>query len=234
MKSVKRVLVVTAVLALVLASPAGAARLSHADRQAINRTLDAFVDSAVKRENVNGSWYLVTPEFRAGVSRADWDGGNLPVYPYPAGGTTFHNWTVDFASKNEVEFELMIPSRLSKSDSIQYTGTMKRIDGRWLVDSFNPAATFAAGGTVVGPHDFTASSGEGGGKGVARLGSTWIALPAALIGAALVFLLGWFLYTWVRNWRLRRAYRRPLEPIVIKRRDSEPALVAEKRGQADG
>ena len=230
----KRVLVATAILALVPASPAAGARLSHADRQAINRTLDAFVDSAVKRKNVDGSWNLVTPELRAGVSRAAWDAGNLPVYPYPADGTTFHNWTIDFASKNEVEFELMIPSRLSKSDSIQFNGTMKKVAGRWLVDSFNPAATFAGGGTVVGPHDFTASADGGGGKGVARLGSTWITLPAALIGLGIVFLLSWFLYTWVRNWRLRRAYRRPLEPIVVKRRDSEPALVAEERGQADG
>jgi hypothetical protein len=234
LKSVKGLLVATAVLALMLAPPAGAARLSHADRQAINRTLDAFVDSAVKRKNVDGSWNLVTPELRAGVSRAAWDAGNLPVYPYPAGGTTFHSWTVDFASKNEVEFELMIPSRLSKSDSIQFTGTMKKVGDSWLVDSFNPAATFAGGGTVVGPHDFTASPGGGGGKGVARLGSTWIALPATLMGGALLILLGWFLYTWVRNWRVRRAYRRPLEPIVVNRGDSEPALVAEERGQADG
>jgi hypothetical protein len=231
---VKRALVITAFFALVLAGSAGAARVSQPERSAINRTLDAFVDSAVKRHDVAASWNLVTPELRAGVSRAAWDAGNLPVYPYPARGATFHSWTVDFASKNEVEFELMIPSRLSKSDSIQYTGTMKKIDGRWLVDSFNPAATFGAGGTVVGPHDFTASSGGGGGKGVARLGSTWIALPTALIGAGLMFLLGWLLYTWVRNWRLRRAYRRPLEPIVVKRRDSEPALVAKERGQADG
>ena len=182
---------------------------------------------------MDAAWNLVTPELRAGVSRSAWDAGNLPVYPYPAGGTTFHQWTVDSASANEVDLELMIPSAKSKTDSIQFNGTMRKLHGRWLVDSFNPSATFG-GGAVVGPHDFTASSGEGGGKGVARLGSTWIALPAALIAAGLVFLLGWFVFAWVRNRRVRRAYRRPLEPIVLKRRDSEPALVAEERGQTDG
>jgi hypothetical protein len=69
---------------------------------------------------------------------------------------------------------------------------------------------------------------------VARLGSTWIALPALLIGAAILFLLGWFIFTWIRNRRVRRAYRRPLEPIVVRQRDSEPALVAKERRQADG
>jgi hypothetical protein len=230
---VKRALVITAALALILAGSASASRISPSERQAINRTLDAFVDTAVKRQDVAASWNLVTPELRAGISRAAWNKGNVPVYPYPAGGTTFHSWTIDYASRNEVEFELMVPSRRSKSDSIQFTGTMRKIGGRWLVDSFNPAATFSGSGTVVGPHDFTASASGGDAKRVARLGSTWIALPAALIGLGIVFVLGWFLYSLLRTRRARRAYRRPLEPIVVKRRDSEPALVAEERSQTD-
>jgi hypothetical protein len=231
---VKRALVVTAILALVMAGPAGAAtRLPRAERDAINRTLDQFVNSAVKRQNVDSAWNLVTPELRAGISRSSWDKGNLPVYPYPARGTTFHGWTVDFASPNEVDFQLMIGK--SKTDSIQFTGTVKKLQGRWLVDSFNSAATFSGGGTVVGPHDFTAPSGGGGGKGVARLGSTWIAVPAAIIGGGVLLVLGFFAFVWLRNrWAYRRAQLRPLEPIVVRRRDSEPALVAKEGSEADG
>ena len=226
--------VVAAILAFVVAGPADAAPLPQAERQAINHTLDLFVNSAVKRQNVDSAWNLVTPEMRAGVSRSAWDKGNLPVSPYPAGGTSFHDWTIDSASATEVDFELMIPSEKSKSDSIQFNGTMRKQQGRWLVDSFNPSATFG-GGAVVGPHDFTASSGGGGGKGVARLGSVWIAVPAALIGGGIVLVLGFFVFIWLRNRRAyRRANLRPLEPIVVKRRESEPALVAKERGQADG
>jgi len=231
---VKRALVVAAILAFVVAGPSDAAPLPQAERQAINHTLDLFVNSAVKRQNVDSAWNLVTPEMRAGVSRSAWDKGNLPVIPYPAGGTSFHDWTIDSASATEVDFELMIPSEKSKSDSIQFNGTMRKQQGRWLVDSFNPSATFG-GGAVVGPHDFTASSGGGGGKGVARLGSVWIAVPAALIGGGIVLVLGFFVFIWLRNRRAyRRANLRPLEPIVVKRRESEPALVAKERGQADG
>lgn len=230
----RRALVVTAILTFVMAGPAGATRLPQVEREAINRTLDRFVNSAVKRHDVAASWNLVTPEMRAGVSRSAWNKGNLPVTPYPAGGSSFHDWTIDFASATEVDFELMIPSEKSKSDSIQFNGTMRKQQGRWLVDSFNPSATFGGGG-VVGPHDFTASSGGGGGKGVARLGSVWIAVPAALIGGGIVLVLGFFVFIWLRNRRsYRRANLRPLEPIVVKRRDSEPALVAKERGQADG
>jgi hypothetical protein len=230
---VKRAFVITSLVALLLAPSAGAGRISPSERRAINRTIDGFVNHAVKRQDVDAAWNLVTPELRAGVSRRAWDAGNLPVYPYRAGGTTFHEWTADSATANEVDFELMIPSEKSKSDSIQFNGTMRKLHGRWLIDSFNPSATFG-GGAVVGPHDFTASSGDRG-TAVARLGSTWIALPAVLIAAGILFLVGWFLFAWIRNRRTeRRAYRRPLDPIVVKRRDSEPTLVAKEGGQADG
>jgi hypothetical protein len=230
---VKRALVVTAILAFIITGSAGAARVPQAERDAINRTLDQFVNTAVKRHDVDAAWNLVTPELRAGISRSDWDKGNVPVIPYPARGTTFHDWTVDFASAKEVDLELMIGK--SKTDSIQFSGTMKKLHGRWLVDSLNPNATFSGGGTVVGTHDFTAPSGAGDSTGVTKLGSSWIAIPVVLFGGAILCALGFFAFIWLRN---RRAYRRaevrPFEPIVVKRRDSEPALVAKERSEADG
>jgi hypothetical protein len=230
---VKRAVVFTAVLAFTLAGPAGAARLPESERAAINQTIDRFVNTAVKRHDVDAAWNLVTPELRSGISRSAWDKGNVPVIPYPAHGTTFHDWTVDFASPEEVDFELMIGR--SKTDSIQFTGTVKKQNGRWLIDSFNPAATFSGGGTVVGTHDFTAPSGGGDSTGTAHLGSSWIAIPAVLFGGAIVCALGFFAFVLIKN---RRAYRRadvrPFEPIVVRRRGSEESLVAKEGSEADG
>jgi hypothetical protein len=228
---VRRAVVVSSILALVMAGPASAARIAPAERRAIDRTIDAFVDSAVKRQNVGASWNLVTPELRAGTSRKAWDEGNVPVYPYPAAGSTFRGWTVDSATATEVDFELMVASRASKGDSIQYAGSVRKIGGRWLIDSFNPTATFG-GGAVVGAHDFAAGRG-GDSKGVAPLGSVWIAIPVALIGGSVVLLVGWLLFAWVRDWRVRRAYRRPLDPIRVRRRESEPTFVPKERSKAD-
>jgi hypothetical protein len=199
-----RAILVTALLCLVVASPTGAARLSAPDRHAIDRTLDALINSAVKRQNVGASYDLVTPQFRGGLSRAAWMKGDLPVYPYPARGTTFHDWTVDFASANDVGFKLLIESSKKKTDAIEFTGEVKKIDGQWLIDSFTPSVTFSGSGTVVGPHDFTAPTG-GDGAGVASLSGAWLAIPALLLGAGLLLPFGWLLYTWRRN---RRAYER--------------------------
>jgi hypothetical protein len=215
-----RALIASAILVLVLAAQSGAARLNPVERQAINRTLDAFVNSAVKRHNVMASYNLVTPSMRAGISPSTWAKGNLPVYAYPARGSTFHGWTVDFASPTDVGFELMIASSKSKSDAIEFAGEVKRIHGRWVVDSFNPSATFGAAGTVVGPHDFAPRSGGNRG-GVASLGSAWIALPAALVGAGVLLLVAWLLVVWQRNLRATRRYKpRPLlQPLVKERRN---------------
>jgi len=216
-----RVFGVTAVLALVLAAPATATRVSPADRAAINQTLDAFVNSAIKRKNVSASYDLVTPNMRYGVTRADWNTGDLPVYPFPAVGKRFHNWTVDFVKPNHIGVELMLSSR--KSDSIQYFGEMKKLHGRWLVDSFSPSATFG-GGAVAGPHDYAAGAtggGGGGNGGITQIGSDWIALPVILLAGGVLLLLGWLVYVFVRNRRrVKKAAIRPLEPMVVRKRDS--------------
>jgi len=217
--------------ALVLAgSASGAAQISPSERAAINRTLDGFVNHALKRQNVDAAWNLVTPDLRTGITRSAWDAGNVPVIPFRAGGTTFHQWTVDSATPTKVDFELIVPAAKTKDSSIQFFGTMQKIRGRWLVDAFNPSATFG-GGAVVSGSDYAPPPG-GGGTGEATLGSVWIVIPAALIGAGILFLIGWFLFGWVRG-RSRREHLRPLDPL-IRKRESEPALVAEERSQADG
>jgi hypothetical protein len=231
---VKRATAVIAFLALVLAGSASAsAQISPAERAAINRTLDGFINHALKRQDVDAAWNLVTPDLRTGISRSAWDAGNVPVIPFRAGGTTFHQWTVDSATPTQVDFELIVPAAKTKDSSIQFFGTMKKIRGRWLVDAFNPSATFG-GGAVVSGSDYAPQAG-GGGTGEATLGSFWIVIPAALICAGILFLIGWLLVGWARG-RRRRESLRPLDPLVVRRRDSssEPALVAEERSQADG
>jgi len=205
---VTRAIIVTAALCLLFASSAGAARVSAADRHAIDRTLDVFVNSAVKRLNVGASYNLVTPQFRGGTSRAAWMKGNLPVYPYPARETRFHDWTLDFASPNDVGFKLFVESSKRKRDAVEFTGEVKKINGRWLIDSFTPSATFSGPGKVVGPQDFSASAG-GDGAGVASLSAAWLLIPAVLLAACLIVPLGWMLYVWRRNRREYERYRSP-------------------------
>jgi hypothetical protein len=191
--------------ALILAAPA-AAGLAPADRAAINRTLDAFVKTAVRRENVAASYDLVTPQLRGGETRRQWTTGDIPVYPFPARGTSWHGWTLDYALRNEVAFELVLqPRRGSKEDPISFSASVRRVHGRWLVDSFYPAAIYVTKESrVIGPRDFgpapvTPAAGE------SALGAAWIAVPAALGALILLVPLGFLAFNAVRHRRRRPA-----------------------------
>ncbi len=193
-----RVLISAAIAALVLAGSAQA-KLTRADRAAINRTLDTFVATAVRRHDVAKSYDLVTPQVRGGMSRRAWAKGDIPVYPYPARGTSWHGWYVDYALKNEVAFELVLqPHRGHKLDPISFSASVKRIHGRWLVDSFYPAAIFLSSHRVIGPKDFAAPTlvSEAGNS---RLGAIWVLVPMGFGALGLLAVIVFFVVNFARN-----------------------------------
>ena len=113
-------------------------------RRAINAVLDAFVPAAVERRDPVQALSLVTPAFRAGISRKDWARGKLPVLPYEARGAHFHGWTLDYSLPREVSVDVMLqPAATEKRGAIAFTAVFKQQRGNWLVDEFIPAATFA-------------------------------------------------------------------------------------------
>jgi hypothetical protein len=194
-----RFLIPAAIVALVLAAPAQA-KLAPADRAAINRTLDAFVATAVRRHDVAKSYNLMTPQERGGMTRAQWAQGDIPVYPYPARGTSWHGWVLDYALENEVAFELVLePQRGHKLDPISFSASVKRIHGRWLVDSFYPAATFMTSQhRVIGPRDFAAPSMVSA-AGNSRLGAVWILVPASVGFLGLAAVIGFLVVNLLRS-----------------------------------
>ena len=121
-----RRLLVPALAALILATPAHAG-VSRSERAQINRTIDAFVRDGVRHENLAAAYDLTTPTFRGGVLRAQWAKGDTPIYPYPARGTSWHGWTLDYALKNDVAFELFLQPRAGASvDPTSFSGEVKK------------------------------------------------------------------------------------------------------------
>src|SRR5438477_12146329 len=106
---------------LTVAGPSAAAkpvRLAPSDRAAINATLDIFVNHAVKRRDVAASYDVVTPALRGGMSREAWSRGAIPVYPYPAKGSQFHGWTIQYRSSEELAIELLLSPRASSEGKL--------------------------------------------------------------------------------------------------------------------
>jgi hypothetical protein len=210
-----------AIVALAFAAPAAAApKLTPAERAAITRSIDVFVNHAVKRSNPAAAFEVVAPEMRPAMTRKEWARGDLPVYPFPARGTT-HPWNILYVTREEVGLELqLMPRAGSKEGPIIFHIYLRPAGKRWLVDSFMPVATLApldAKKTKVrSVRDYSPQNAGGvsvGGGGPHRLSSIWIALPFGLIGAVLVGFAVWGLVRVVRNRRLQSPRGGALPPL---------------------
>jgi hypothetical protein len=219
-------LVVAFAAALVLAAPAAAApRLTSADRAAITRSVDTFVNHAVKRVNTGAAFDVVAPEMRPAITRKQWaKGDDLPVYPFPAKGTT-HPWNVLYVTKSEVGLELeLIPRAGSEQGPIIFHIYLRPVrGGRWLVDSFMPVATLAPIGKgkskVRSVRDFSpGSGGDGQIASPGQIGHIWLIVPFGVVGIALVAAAGFGIVRAIRNRRLAGPRGGSLPPLRSRTR----------------
>jgi hypothetical protein len=219
-------LVVAFAAALLLAAPAAAApRLTPADRAAIARSIDTFVNHAVKRVDTGASFDVVAPEMRPAITRKQWaKGDDLPVYPFPAKGTT-HPWNVLYVTKSEVGLELeLIPRAGSEQGPIIFHIYLRPVrGGRWLVDSFMPVATLAPIGKgkskVRSVRDFSpGSGGDGQIASPGQIGHIWLIVPFGVVGIALVAAAGFGIVRAIRNRRLAGPRGGSLPPLRSRTR----------------
>jgi hypothetical protein len=199
------ILVSAALAAAVAPSVASAAKLSPADRAAINRTLDVFVPAAIGRAHSERALPLVTKAMRVGTTTADWKIGTIPVQPFPVIGKTFHGWTVDSVGRNRADVVLLV--HLKKGNDLglgaaSFDLAMKKLGGRWLVDRAVVAATFAGSDS---PSKILAAADFGPGntpdpyaknQGLhSEISGSWIwAFPAGLLVLLVLGPLGILIY----------------------------------------
>jgi hypothetical protein len=160
--------------------------LSSSDRAAINRTLDVFVPAAIGRRHSERAWPLATATMRRGSNRTSWAQGTLPVTPFPIIGRSFHGWTVDHVAKNRADIVLLVHLRKGAPlGAVSVNIAMRKVAGRWLVDSAVPAATFAPAGSdskVLAQPDFAPQAGQAFSK-TGRISAKWVLIiPGILLG----------------------------------------------------
>jgi hypothetical protein len=186
--------------ALAVAGPATAAtpHLAPSDRQAINRTLDIFVNHAVKRHNPGAAYDVITPALKGGMTRAQWSRGDIGVYPYPAAGRQFHQWTIQYRTRDELSIELILSPTArhrAKLGQILFNVYLHPAHGAWLVDSFMPGATFAPigkPGVVQAARDFQANgSAQSYNRAdkVKKVGTAHVSAKYAIIPFAVILLI---------------------------------------------
>jgi hypothetical protein len=110
--------------------------LAGADRKAINALLDRFVPAAIERRHPLAAWELAAPSMRGQVTRRQWAAGNVPVMPYPARGTRFHDWTVAYSYADRVGLDLGLRPRPGARIGVaDFPIEVRRYGRRWLIYS---------------------------------------------------------------------------------------------------
>ena len=85
------------------------APFTAAKRHAVSGVLAKFIDGAVARHDLPGTWGLAGPELRSGLSYEEWRRGDIPVVPYAASKRGAGTWNVvNYSYRNRVGLELLL------------------------------------------------------------------------------------------------------------------------------
>ena len=104
--------------------------------------------------------------------------------PFPVIGTSFHGWTIDSATKDRADLVLLVHLKKGAPlGAVSFNIAMRKIHGRWLVDSAVPAATFSAPGSdsrILAQPDFAPQAGQAFSRS-GRISSTWLLIIAGVL-----------------------------------------------------
>lgn len=207
----RKALLAGLVLGLTLpAIAAAAAKVSRSERAQINRTLDAFVVYGVKRGNPLSARHYVSGDMHAGTP-TEWKHGAIPIYPYQAGGKTFHGWTFSYRSHDTIGVDLLLRplQRLRKTvGPTIFHVDLTRHGKRWLVSNFQPAAVYTPAGqrpNITASNDLQPGQGGAGSNiGRPKLGAVWLLVPVGVLGGGLLICFGIFAFKWYDGRRYAR------------------------------
>jgi hypothetical protein len=185
--------------------------LTRAQRSQADRTLHEFISAAVLREDPQAAWRLSSPELKAGVTRAQWDRGEMPVQPYPARIDKL-SWRVLKAYRDHVELDvLLFPQPKANVGPMSFAVEMKPArEHGWAVSYWYPRRALVGGAPVAGKPGKSATPAPAPAKPArdttkGRLGHWFFVIPLAILSLIVVVPLGVIFVTWYRG---RRAYRR--------------------------
>jgi hypothetical protein len=185
------------------------------DRAAVTALLDQFVPDVVAQKDLRHGWDLVAGYERT-TSHAEWLKGNTSVQSYPAKGSHFPGWLVNYSYPGDVGFDLLLQPTNPKLGAWSFRAEAKRIGGRWRIVSWYPVATFAPAGrteTVLGPNDLgPANAAVHAGDSGSRLPAWVLATPLLGLGGLAV---GGAIVGGTR-WARRRARIRAIEETLAR------------------
>ncbi|TML13307.1 MAG: hypothetical protein E6G31_07565 [Actinobacteria bacterium] len=111
------------------------------EQRAVHPVLAQFIKDAVAREDPAKAWDLSGPDLKQGLTRKEWDKGQMPVVNYPAAHRGLGSWSyVKYSYANTVGLEVFVFPKPGSGYSAMTAAAevIKDRDGRWLVNYWMP------------------------------------------------------------------------------------------------
>ena len=102
-----------------------------------------FINTAVARKNLPAAYDIVGPQIKQGMSRTEWNTGNIAVVPFPMDSLDYAPFKVDYAHQDDIlmEIALLAKPKSGVKSQIFFINLKKFGTGanaRWLVDNWVP------------------------------------------------------------------------------------------------
>jgi hypothetical protein len=117
-----------------------------------------FMQTAVLRKHLDSAYSLVNNEIKGGLTKKQWDTGNIPVDPYPAGNIKTAGFQVVASYKTQMMLLVDLVAKKGSGANIRphlpfWIGLVRehnKPNGRWLVNywvpDWSPPVPLAGGG----------------------------------------------------------------------------------------
>lgn len=107
---------------------------------AARRIAGEFILSAVARQDLASSYDLAHPDLLGGLTRQQWETGNIPVVFYPADAIDFASFKVERSHEDEVVLKVfLVPKQGADTEPAVFTIGLKREGtGPWKVSYWAP------------------------------------------------------------------------------------------------
>jgi hypothetical protein len=181
--------------------------LPSQDKAAALGVAARFIDTAVVRRNLDASWDLAAPLLRQGFTRDEWDSGNIPVAPYPAGPN--RKWLLDYSDETGVGFQIaLFPRKGVHQDPLVFLISLhKGHSNKWLVDQWQPAPSNISGRNGGGDQPSGAFESAlpnlSAGATKPKESQIWLLVPLGVLSLIIVVPVAYGAVNWYRGRRAR-------------------------------
>lgn len=103
-----------------------------------------FISTAVARKNLGSAYWIIGPDLRGGLSRSQFQHGDIPVLFYHADNAKTVQFKTDYSYTTEALFEAnlhAVPGTEQRPSLLFFIGLKRQggtANGKWLVNYFEP------------------------------------------------------------------------------------------------